>query len=58
MSDRVARTFNRSGAARAVTLDISKPFNRVFHAGLLHKLKSYEISVQIFVLVSSFLSNR
>ena len=58
VSDRVARTFNRSGAARAVTLDISKPFNRVCHAGLLHKLKSYEISVQIFVLVSSFLSNR
>ena len=58
VSDRVARTFNRSGAARAVIIDISKPFNRVCHAGLLHKLKSYEISVQIFVLVSSFLSNR
>ena len=28
------------------------------HAGLLHKLKSYGISGQIFGLISSFLSNR
>ena len=27
-------------------------------AGLLHKLKSYQISGQIFGLISSFLSNR
>ena len=58
MSDRVARAFNRSGAARAVALDISRPFDRVCHTGLLHKLKSYEISRQIFGLISSFLSNR
>ena len=30
----------------------------VCHVGLLHKLKSYEISGQIFGLISSFLSNR
>ena len=29
-----------------------------WHAGLLHKLKSYGISGQIFGLISSFLSNR
>ena len=33
-------------------------FSRVWHAGLLHKLKSYKISSQIFDLTSSFLSNR
>ena len=33
-------------------------FDRVWHAGLLHKLKSYGISGQIFGLISSFLSNR
>ena len=38
--------------------DISKAFDRVWHAGLLHKLKSYGISGQIFSLISSFLSNR
>ena len=48
MSDRIARVFNRSGATRAVALDISEAFDRVWHAGLLHK----------FSLVSSFLSNR
>ena len=41
-----------------MALDISKAFDRVWHAGLLHKLKSYEISGQIFGLISSFLSNR
>ena len=58
MSDRIARVFNRSGATRAVALDISKAFDRVWHAGLLHKLKSYGISSQIFGLMSSFLSSR
>ena len=58
VSNRIARDFNRSGAIQAVALDISKAFGRVWHAGLLHKLKSYGISVQIFGLISSFLSNR
>ena len=43
VSDRIARAFNRSGATRAVALDISKAFDKVWHAGLLHKLKSYGI---------------
>ena len=51
VSDRIARAFNRSGATRAVALE-------VWHAGLLHKLKSYGISGQIFGLISSFLNNR
>ena len=58
VSDRIARAFNGSGATRAVALDISKAFDRVWHAGLLHKLKSYGISGQIFGLISSSLSNR
>ena len=37
--------------------DISKAFDRVWDAGLLHKFKSYEISGQIFGLISSFVSN-
>ena len=37
---------------------ISKAFDRVWHTGLPHKLKSYGISGQIFGLISSFLSNR
>ena len=58
MSDKIVRAFNRSGAIRATAPDISKAFNRVWHAGLLHKLMSYRISSQIFALIFSFLSNR
>ena len=57
VSDRIAGAFNRSGVTRAVALDISKAFDRVWHAGILHKL-TYGISGQIFGLISSFLSNR
>ena len=35
---KIARTFNRSGATRAVALDIFKAFDRVWHAGLRHEL--------------------
>ena len=41
-----------------MALVISKAFDRVWHAGLLHKLKCYGILGQIFDLISSFLSNR
>ena len=58
VSVRITRAFNKPGATRAVALDISKAFDRVWHAGFLHKLKSYGISGQIFGLISSFLSNR
>ena len=56
-SDKIARAFFRSGATRAVALDISKGFDRVWYAGIFHKLKSYRISGQTFGLTSSFLSN-
>ena len=58
VSDRTARAFNRSEASQTVALDILKAFDRVWHAGLLHELKSYGISSQPFGLISSFLSNR
>ena len=50
VSDRIAKAFNRYGATRVV----SKAFDSVWHAGLLHKLKYYGISGQIFGLISSF----
>ena len=36
LSDRIARTFNWSGATQAEARDISKAFDRVWHADLLH----------------------
>ena len=56
--DRIARSFNRSGATQALALDTSKDFDRVLHAGLLHKFKSYGITGQIFGLISSFVIKR
>ena len=46
-----------SGATRVVVLAISNNFSRAWHAGLLHKVKFYGVSSQIFGLISSFLSN-
>ena len=57
VSARIDRAFNRRGATRAVELE-SKAFDRVRRAGLLHKLKCYGISGQIFGLIFPFLSNR
>ena len=58
VSDKFARAFNRSGTTRAIALDISKAFDRVWHGALLHELKLYGISGPVFGLISSFLSNR
>ena len=46
VSNRIAGAFNR--ATWAVALDIAKVFNRVWHGGLIHKLKFYGISGQLF----------
>ena len=55
VSDKIARVFNRSGVTQAVGLDISKAFDRVWHAGLLHKLKSYiEFQVRYLALFLLF----
>ena len=41
-----------------MALDTSKVSNRVWHAGPLHKLKSYGISSRLFGHISSFLSSK
>ena len=51
---RFARAFNRSGATRAVAIDISKAFDRVWHAGLLHKLSLTEFQVRYLALFLLF----
>ena len=58
VSNIIAKAFSRSGTIRVVAFDISEAFDRVWHVGLLHKLKSYGISGRIFGLISSFLINR
>ena len=47
-----------SRETRAVFLDISKAFDKVWHDGLLLKLKSYGISGWLFTVIKDFLNNR
>ena len=54
----VDRASNRSESTQTMTLNIPRAFLRVWHASLLHKLKSNGISGQIFGLILSFLNNR
>ncbi len=42
----------------AVFLDISKAFNKVWHKGLLYKLKQIGISGKLLKWIESYLSNR
>ena len=58
LTERIARSLNSSGATRAISLDISKAFDRVWHSGLLHKLKAYGVTGEILNIISSFLTNR
>ena len=41
-----------------MALDISKAFDRIWQGGLLHKLKCYRISGQVFGFISTFLTNK
>ena len=52
VSDRIARAFNRSGATQAVAHDISKGFDRVWHAVLLKKHLSGS-GWEVFTRISS-----
>ena len=52
--ERIASTFNKSGATRAVAPDISKAFDRVWHAGLLHKVSLMELMARCLALLRLF----
>ena len=55
-SDRIASDCNRSGVTRAVALGISRASDRVWHACLLHKRKTYEVPGQAYGLTWFFLA--
>ena len=50
--------YNPSLEVRSVFLDISKAFDKVWHKGLLYKLKSMGISEELFKLLENYLSGR
>ena len=49
---------NPSIEVRGVFLDISKAFDKVWHEGLLYKLKCYGVEGKFFSLLENFLLNR
>ena len=44
--------------AQSVYLDVSKAFDRVWHAGLIHNLRQNGISGQFLKLIQRFLADR
>ena len=49
---------NPAADVRGIFLDISKAFDKVWHEGLLHKLKTYGIEGQLLSLLANYLENR
>ena len=54
----IYQSFDDNHEVRAVFLDISKAFNKVWHIGLIYKLKQNGISGNIFNTIIDFLSFR
>ena len=54
----IQSSFDSSLEVRAVFLDISKAFDKVWHPGLLFKLKSYGIEGNLLKLLENYLHNR
>ena len=54
----IYKNFENQDETRAVFLDISKAFDKVWHEGLLHKLKSNGISGHLLAFLENYLTNR
>ena len=54
----INKSLDNGCEVRAVFLDISKAFDKVWHKGLIYKLKQNGISGKLLNLIIDFLSNR
>ena len=57
ITDKMYHALDKCGEAKLIALDISKAFDKVWHKGLLYKLRSYGVSGKFFDIIKSFLSN-
>ena len=59
-SHEIQTTFdeNQTVDVRGVFLDISKAFDKVWHDGLIFKLKSYGVEGELLLLLKAYLRNR
>ena len=58
ITSNIYKTFEKHDETRALFLDISKAFDKVWHEGLLFKLKCNGISGNLFNLLENYLTNR
>jgi hypothetical protein len=56
--DELAISFNRKERSVAVFLDFEKAFDKVWHEGLLYKMLTQNIPIQLTNIVKSFLEKR
>ena len=54
----IQKAFDKQKEVRAVYLDMSKAFDKVWHEGLIHKLKQNGVEGKLLNLFSSYLTNR
>ena len=54
----IYKSFDDGLEVRGVFLDISKAFDKIWHEGLIFKLKQNGISGKLLQILSDFLSNR
>lgn len=55
---KIYEVLEKGNEIRAVFLDISKAFDRVWHRGLLAKLSSFRVEGNMMKWFASYLSNR
>jgi hypothetical protein len=55
--DKISSSFENKNYCPAVFLDVAQAFDRVWHNGLLHKLKLF-LPVPLYLLICSYLGNR
>ena len=58
ITERISKCLDKSYDSRAIALDISKAFDKVWHKGLLCKIKSYGICGRLYNIIASFLRDR
>ena len=58
ITDEIYQSFENNAETRAAFLDISKAFDKVWHEGLLFKLKHNGVSGNLLSFISDYLSDR
>jgi hypothetical protein len=58
MYHQICESFDKKQSTCIVFCDISKAFDRVWHSGLLFKLKQYGINNELLTWIENYLSNR